>query len=299
MFCTRGAKRGTIRKTNRLWMQMPSGSFIDRAGAYGVEDPLGRGRHATFMDLNGDPYPDLFIGNEFPRPDGLPSPNRTYLNVEGQSFRQVKIGATRERGAECVQAVDYDGDGWQDLIVCGQQRLLLYRNGRGGKDGRRLRNIAPRLGIDLPHVSSVLVEDLDGDGHSDLVVLKARRLMVFPGMPGGSFDAPKLLAPLTAGHWVTWGDLDGRRGPDLFVVQACARGAGGLNIRDLALLDLGPGWTYSSLSMPPAEGGCGDIAATIDVDHDGLDEVIVLNGVRGPWGGIAGPVQVLTTGAFP
>ncbi len=297
VFCTRGAKLGTIRKRNRLWMQTPSGRFVNRAGAYGVKDPLGRGRHATFIDLNGDPYPDLFIGNGSPRADGLPTPNRTYLNVHGDSYHQVRIGATGERGAECARAIDYDRDGWQDLFVCGQRRLFLYRNRRAADGGRRLHDIAPRLGIDLPFVTSVLLGDLDRDGHRDLVTVQADRLLVFAGRRGGTFGAPRLLTPLTAGRWVTWGDLDGRHGADLFVVQTCT---GGRDVRDLILLDRGPGWRYSTgTHVPRADGGCGDLAATIDIDGDGTDEVIVLNGVRGPWGGIRGPVQVLTTGPFP
>ena len=185
VFCTRGAKLGTIRKRNRLWMQTPSGRFLGRAEAYGVRDPLGRGRHATFMDLNGDPYPDLFIGNEYPRADGLASPNRTFLNVRGDRFRQVRIGATKERGAECVQPVDYDGDGWQDLIVCGKRRLFLYRNGPAADGERRLRNVAPRLGLDLPFVTSAVAEDLDRDGRMDLLAVQESQLVAFPGRQGG------------------------------------------------------------------------------------------------------------------
>lgn len=164
VLCTRGAALGTIRKRNHLWMQTHPGRFRDRAGRYGVRDPLGRGRHATFIDLNHDAYPDLFIGNEFPRADGLRSPNRTYLNSGGRAFREVRIGATHQRGAACVQAVDQDRDGWQDLLLCGQKRLYLYRSRRGPNGERRLRDVAPHLGIDLPLVTSALIADLDADG---------------------------------------------------------------------------------------------------------------------------------------
>ena len=35
-----------------------------------VVDMYGRGREATFIDSNHDAYPDLFVGNDFPRSDG-------------------------------------------------------------------------------------------------------------------------------------------------------------------------------------------------------------------------------------
>ena len=79
------------------------------------------------------------------------------------------------------------------------------------------------------------------------------------------------------------GDLDGVGGDDLFVVQTCAEDR---DVRDLVLLDR-PGWSYATgARVPRTDGGCGDLAATIDLDRDGTDEVIVMNGVRGPWGGI-------------
>ena len=63
VYCTLGAEHGTVTKTNELWMQHADGTFVDRAAEYGVTDPLGRGRHATFIDVNRDPYPDLYVGN--------------------------------------------------------------------------------------------------------------------------------------------------------------------------------------------------------------------------------------------
>lgn len=98
---------------------------------------------------------------------------------------------------------------------------------------------------------------------------------------------------------MTWGNLDGRRGPDLFVVQTCEAGR---NIRDLVLLDRGPGWDYASgAHVPQASGGCGDLGATLDIDGDGTDEVIVLNGVRGlpPEGGIGAPSRCSRRGRSP
>jgi hypothetical protein len=299
VFCTRGAGRGTIAKVNHLWMQTAPRVFVDRAKAYGVTDPLGRGRHTTFFDLNGDPYPDLFIGNDTPRADGQPSPNRTFLSVGGRRFREVSRGATKELGGVCAIAADVDADGWEDLVVCGKDRLHVYRNRETPAGRRRLQDVARQWGLDVTGIRSALVADLDVDGNPDVVTMSPDLLQVYPGRGGGSFARPRTLATLKSGSWVTIGNLDEQPGRDLFVVQACRRGH---NLRDVALFDRDGRWAYElGTDLPRALGGCGDVAATIDLNRDDVDEVIVLNGARhGPGsGGDPGPVQVLTTGSFP
>jgi hypothetical protein len=156
VYRTRGAGSGAIEKQNTLWMQTGPGSFQDRAIVYGVEDPLGRGRKTTFVDIDRDPFPDLFVGNGFPRRNARSSPNRTFLDVDGLSFDERHLGLTAEAGARCAQAVDQNRDGWEDLLVCGG-RLLLYRN-RGGSD---FREVARELGIGHRGIRSAWLADLD------------------------------------------------------------------------------------------------------------------------------------------
>ena len=296
VYCTRGAHSGTITKANRLWMQPELDVFEDRAPEYGVIDAIGRGRFPTFVDLNGDPWPDLFIGNEYPRPDGLPSPNRTFVNVRGTRFREVDLGVTQERGSWCIQAADVDGDGWEDILLCGQERLILYRNVAGGSGHRELRDVAPRLGLDIPGVESATLADLDRDGRLDLVVVTPTQLSVYRGHGGSRwFRTPSYRRSLDAGKWVLVGNIDGERGPDIYVVQSCADGMGGTNDPDLLLLDRGAGWGVERVRVPGATRGCGDVAAIIDFDLDGADDVLVLNGMfRDPVG--QGPIQMMTMG---
>lgn len=83
-------------KANELWMQQPDGSFVNRSAEYGVTDPYGRGRDTTFIEVNQDGYPDLFVGNRYPRSDGIASPNRLFINEAGQSFEaRPSTGSTR------------------------------------------------------------------------------------------------------------------------------------------------------------------------------------------------------------
>ena len=71
---------GRRTKKNELWIQQADGTFVDRAASWKVTDPFGRGRQVAFFNLNGDRYPDLFVGNDYPRQDGKPSPNRVFVN---------------------------------------------------------------------------------------------------------------------------------------------------------------------------------------------------------------------------
>ncbi len=299
VLCTRGAALGTIRKRNHLWMQTHPGRFRDSRGAL---RRAGSPRSWTSRDVHR-PEPRRLPGSV--HRERVPAGGRAPLaepDVSEQRRSRVPRGSDRCHAPTWggVRAGGRPGPRW----VAGSVALRAEASLPLPEPSRPERGTAaPRCRPPPRHRSStrdVRPHRRPRCGRSeDLLTVQASRLLVFPGRRGGGFAAPRLLASLTAGRWVTWGNLDGRRGPDLFVVQTCEAGR---NIRDLVLLDRGPGWDYASgAHVPQASGGCGDLGATLDIDGDGTDEVIVLNGVRGlpPEGGIRGPVQVLTSGPFP
>jgi hypothetical protein len=290
VYCTRGAELGTISKTNGLWLQGPTETFTENvASAFGVGDPLGRGRHAALLDLDRDGFLDLFVGNARNRKDGRPSPNRTYLNEAGEGFREVRVGVTREVGTECAQAVDYDRDGWTDLLICGRKRMFLHRNVKGPDGERRLRHVSRKVGLaELSDVRSAWIANLDGRGRPDIVLVRRRRLQVLLWRRG-AYRVASLRRDLSEGVWVAVGDVDGRRGLDLYVVQGCE---GDRNLPDRLFLNRGDG-RFRRVSIPRALSGCGHMARMVDLDGDGRDEIVVLNG-GGVWRLTRGPVQVLT-----
>jgi hypothetical protein len=283
LYCSVGAVHGTIAKKNQLWIQQPDGTFVDQAEVFGVTDPYGRGRDVTFIDVNHDVYPDLFVGNQYPRQDDHRSPNRLFINKGGTHFRQLKTSLTRQLGARCAQAADVDGDGWQDLLVCGKQGrgLHLYRN----RHGRSFRDVTGSYGIGGDSRSAQLV-DVDGDGDLDLVSVDPRSLHV-QLQRRGRFRRTVYRRSLDHALWLAVGDIDRDSRPDIYVVRHCKRAR--TNVPDVMLRNDGSGKAFTEIKIPEADGGCGTYAAPIDYDGNGATDFIVLNG-----SGVLGPVQLIS-----
>jgi hypothetical protein len=290
LYCTVGTSSGTAANPKELWIQQTAGGFIDRAAAWGVTDDIGRGRTTTFVDVNHDRYPDLFVGNEYPRQDGKPSPNRLFINANGSSFTSApSYGLDVEVGGMCVQAADFDRDGWEDLLVCGQTALHLYRN----NGGTSFTDVAGSWGVGsvVSGLHNALLADLAGDGKLDLVVVTQTSLRVFP-QTTSRFGSVSYQLALKAGRWVAAGDFQGDGHQDLYVVQKCRNG---INDPDYLLLGDGTGSSFVQVtSLPQASEGCGDVVEPIDRNGDGKDEFVVLNGLGYT---AQGPVQVISASA--
>lgn len=291
IFCAKGARTGTAIKWNELWMQEPEGVWTDRAHAFGVEDIWGRGRFPRFMDLNHDRWPDLFIGNNIPRKDEHVTPNRTYINKRGRRFHQVKLGVTRQIGDTCTAVADYDRNGWQDLLVCGLHRLYLYRRVPGG-----FKEVTARVGLSTVEPRAASFAHLNRDHRLDLVITTARQVQVRLQRPDHTFGPASARFKVQFGHGLTVGDPDGDGDDDIYVVEGCV---GGVNMDDWLLVNAGGGQKFGMRRVARVSKGCGDTAATLDFDHDGLDDFVVLNG-----GGmdqphiLDGPDQLLTLGGW-
>jgi hypothetical protein len=170
-FCAIGGGSGARQGgRDELWVQQRGGTFADQAEEFGIDGSYDRGRNATFINVNHDRYPDLYVGNGYPRSDGQLSLNRLFINEQGTSFRDApEYGLDQEIGGRSVQAVDWDADGWEDLLVCGKEGLRLYRN----VAGERFTDVSEEARASGPCRAARLV-DLDGDLLPDLVRVALR-----------------------------------------------------------------------------------------------------------------------------
>jgi FG-GAP-like repeat len=245
-----GACLGTCTRPKELWIQTVDGSFVERAAQYGIDDPGGRGRQPIALNADGDKWPDLFTGQEI----GVdyPSPNRLWLNQGGSSFLNPPGPPTEEIGNHCDTAGDFDQDGIDELIVCGDNTLRVY-----DESGGTWSDVTAAVGLPTTGRWDAELADLNHDGWLDLVTVDWNRLEVRLNT-GGRFPNVTYSLALMDGRDVAVGDADGDGNQDIYVVQADP------TVPDMLLLNQGSGASYQSFSgLPQATTGTGDTAQAI------------------------------------
>jgi hypothetical protein len=238
------------------------------------------------FDADGDGDNDLFVGNSPVRVDGMPSPNRLYLNDGMGGFTRVAAsGLERSIGAGCVQAADIDSDSRPDLLVCGSSAdpgtragPRLFRN----RGGARFADATVSLGVEGIGDLDAELADVNGDGCLDLVQVSRDRLRVSLH-EGGRFRVAAEYA-ISAGMSVATGDVNGDGRLDIYV----QRGEPARNVPDLLLVNDGTGRSFTSAIIPQVETGTAEGVVALDHDGNGLTDFLVLNGLTS-----AGPVQLI------
>ena len=287
LYCSIGDNKSTSLNPKELWIQQPDHTFVNEAVQYGVTDPPGRERWPTFIDVNHDGYPDLFVSVLYPRTDGIPESNHLYINQGGASYVDApEYGLDTTSGSAggggCAQAVDFNNDGWQDLLLCAQDRLHLYEN----DSGTSFTDVTTAVGLGTAVWSDAELVDLNHDGALDIILIKKGSAQV-RFQVSGVFGPPFKLATLTAGFSLATGDVNGDGFPDVYLLQGCPKNTT-TDTPDLMFLNNGNG-TFTQLSIPQATSGCGDVASPIDYNGDGRTDFLVLDGFNTP-----GPIELLT-----
>ena len=111
-----------------------------------------------------------------------------------------------------------NGDGWDDILLCGDKELFLYV-----REGDRFVRANDRLrGADGPARNGARIVDVSGDGIGDLVVVHLDSLEIRLGGADGRFGPPVLTRALAHGHGLAIGDVDGDGAPDVYAVDGCS-----------------------------------------------------------------------------
>src|SRR6266581_2171944 len=271
IFCSVGADRGTHVKSNALYIQQPGGTFTDQAYQWNLSDPTSRGRFDTVLDVNHDGYPDIFYGAESLRPDGLPSIDRLYMNTGQSSFLDSPaMGLDLNIGAHCAHTVDYNSNGWKDLLVCGESGgLHLFEN----MQGTGFKDVSSILGAPVNDFDAAMV-DVNHDSRPDLITLTGTKLAERLQLANGTFGPPTTLLTVKGGTALAVGDVNGDNNPDIYVV--CGK-TGTTNAPDSLLLGNATGG-FTTTAIPETTVGAGEEAYPIDYTNDGLTSFLVLNG---------------------
>jgi hypothetical protein len=99
-----------------------NGKFVNASKSAGIQN-LGFGLSVSVSDINGDGWPDIYVGNDFVQPDNLYINNQKggFTDQMSQHFRHNSMSAM---GAELV---DFDNDTRVDLLTVDMLPMTNYR----------------------------------------------------------------------------------------------------------------------------------------------------------------------------
>ncbi len=186
--------RGAVQYRNLL-----EGRFEDLTESSGLEPGTGAVALAV-GDYNNDGFPDLFLAGT--------GGSRLFMNSGDGSFDRDRRPTSMSLALEGLwvkQAMflDFDNDGWLDLLVAGDARtggrgVSLFRNGAPG----RFDDVSSLLPDDLVSVERIAALDYAEDGDLDLLVAQADgtlRLLRNDGGDANHFLKLKLTGLMVAG----------------------------------------------------------------------------------------------------
>lgn len=294
IFCTVGGGGGGTRPNpSELWLQREDGSFAHADDVEGFElgpaaDPFGRSRDAVFLDANGNGRLDLYIQNSYPRRDGRSPNSRLFINVGGERYVHAGergiSGANVPVGGSNLQAIDYDGDGWEDILACGRDGVFLFRN----LAGEGFRDVIDRDAGDW-RCSWAELAELGRSGRPALVRLDADGLSVHLQDERGRFGEPAYRHDVPDGVGFATGDATGNGFADVYLLR---RGEPGEDVPDQLLVNEGDGIDFDVVEVPVFERGQADSVTAIDHDGDGRAAFVVMYGNRQE----QGPIELIAFG---
>jgi hypothetical protein len=240
------------------------------------------------MDYDDDGRPDLVLGQQTNRVDGMPSLSRVYRWVGGGRLSLVKsAGLATEVGARAFDTGDFDRDGRVDLLLVSDDprasgrtsSVRLYRNTPSG-----LKPVHHLRGISSIGERDAELARLDSDKRPDLIQLSGDRIRISL-QRNGRFQTVYERA-LTKAVAVAVGDADGDGDLDLYVL----RQKNTSSVKDLIFFNRGNGRSFRVVAAPSRAGGVADDVYPIDHDQNGLTDFLVLNGR----GSAKGPLQLIS-----
>ncbi len=232
---------------NLLFHNRGDGTFEEVGAALGVDNPQGRSLAATFADLTGDGWPDLYVANDV-------SDNALFVNRgDGRFVDETSRALVGDyRGAMGLAVADFDEDLDQDLFITHwiAQENALYVNVTSDLSGEG-RATPPIVCVDeadrhgLGQAALDMVGwatgflDFDCDGRLDLFVVNGStiptrddktalgpmrsRLFWNAGAERGYFDIGPVCGDFfrrpAVGRGGAFGDLDLDGDPDLVVMR--------------------------------------------------------------------------------
>ncbi|HKR63502.1 MAG TPA: CRTAC1 family protein [Thermoanaerobaculia bacterium] len=164
---------------HRLYKNLGNARFEDVTDKANLGGKGLVGGPATALDFDKDGLLDLYIGyfgdylkGELPtlaRRNSNALPDKLFRNKGNFVFEEVANSGVENNGwAQSVGHLDFDGDGWEDLL-CGNDfgQNAWYRNLGNGK----FEDVSSKIGTDKPsYTMNVGITDLNRDGFPDVYI---------------------------------------------------------------------------------------------------------------------------------
>ena len=254
---------------HRLYRNLGDLRFQDVSSHSGLGGKGLIGGPATVFDFDGDGLLDIyvaFIGDylsgvvpALDRDNRNALPNQLFRNRGSMRFENVSQGSgARDTGwAQAVSHTDFDRDGRQDIIVANDfGRNAFLRNLGGG----RFENVAPALGVTKAfHSMNVGISDLNADGYPDIYISNLATLIKDNKYSFPDVNTPMKFDPRAiAGMLVKESDMlyMSQTQSDRLIAYAPST--------DVERGETSTGWAWD--------------AEFFDFDHDGDDDLYVVNG---------------------
>lgn len=263
-----GNSAETADRRNQLYINNQDLTFTESAIQYGLAD-VGFSTQAVFFDMDNDGDLDMYqvnqiadkkllLVNKIPREQFKYFRDRLYRNDNGK-FKDVskEVGITRDVAyGLSVNATDFNGDGWMDLYVANdyaEPDFMYYNNGDG-----TFTNV---INEQLKHITQLSMGsdtgDINNDGLLDLITTDMT--------PEDHYRSKTNMASMSTERFNTLVEAGAHRQYMSNTLQINT-GLGTFsdigNMAGMAFTD----WSWASL--------------IVDLDNDGLKDVIISNGIK-------------------
>ncbi|MEO1517099.1 MAG: FG-GAP-like repeat-containing protein [Bacteroidota bacterium] len=199
---------------------------LDGQGNFGLPQLLSTaffgGRLIYAEDLDGDGDMEILAGAQWQTSNQVTRQLYYFENYDGRgNFRSGKSMLDQAFAVNFVETTDVDSDGDLDLVTSSSvdNRVTWYPN-LDGKGNFGSQNV---ISINAQFAQCVAAADLDGDGHTDVVVPSNRSpyLSWHKNMDGqGTFGGERRIStPQTYPFFVRTTDMDGDGDQDLLTVE--------------------------------------------------------------------------------
>ena len=288
LFILTGAQRGTGKGSNFFFIN-ENGSFQNKAKEFGLDYPLGSGRHSMWFDFDHDGLLDIMLLN-FERPDKQ-APTAIFLQT-GSGFKDItkNSGIKISQSATFSQVGNVYGNKKMELVLMGPVTEGVYE-----LSDIPFKNIMPQLDIPKIWSSDVALADFNGDLLMDIFLTRitlgnhppdnelALNDILLIKSEGKFIDKTKIhgIKNPTSCRSAGTGDFDNDMDVDIYLVCTLTT----KNLPNIFYENLGNGIFKFHENATGAEGsslGIGDSVSVADYNNDGFLDLFVTNGFEDP-----------------